>query len=705
MNKKAFVIVVILASLMAFGLVSIAFAANGPKTSKMEIHIYDNPDTENAALQTGVLDINDWPLTKTWIDAWALMPAQVKLDSYVELGMMEIDINNQAWPTGDPANKFYKLSAIQSNQSLAFRQAVAYLTDRDSIITQVLKGYGYKMTVPLPPFQSQYMDMINYTNSAVTYNVGSNSYELNASVGGITYPYSPAMAAYILDKAGFVWNTGHTSRIDPSTGQDMKAVKFYIRQDDPNRLQAGQMLAAALKNIGVPVNSIVTEKTVCYKSVMVLYDYNLYTGGWSLSVIPNEYHDLFASETYYYPLGWSVNYPGFCNNGTLFGPGHSDSEGFDYWALKVAYPATIADAEVANKVAGFLFLKYCAIVPMYCSNAVKAYKTGDTGVINNAGGGVDNYYTFLNGVVADNQWDYGFKSNIEQLNQISSQWLWDQNCLGLMYESLMGVNPFNLAETEYWIAQSSSAGSWDATAKGGDVDATYINFTIRPNVYWHNNMTAGRNLDVYDINFSFYFTKACGAAVAWNYPSVKAFDHITIDTATNTTGIYYLYKSAWALLQAGGLPILNRDTWGALWNTANPTWQTDVRNYDPVTADANGNGLKDIYEDGTGAWIFGSYVANEYVTLNANPYYYLSQDYIAGRLSAMFHDGAGDVNGDGTVSTQDLGLMARALFTTPASPHGTDWGQWNPACDLDGNGVINSVDLSAVARNYGATAG
>jgi len=625
MNNKAFVIVVILATFMAFGMISIALAANGPKTPNMEIHIYTNPDTENADLQTGVLDINDWPLTKYWIDQWALLPAQVTLRDYVELGMMEIDINNQLWPTGDSNNKFYTPASAQSVKAVAFRQAVACLTDRDSIVRDVLKGYGFRMDVPLPPFQSAYIDMINYTTSGVIYN------------------FNRTRAAAILDAAGFTM-LGDGKRQDPLTpGVDMKAVIFYIRQDDPNRLQAGQMLTTELRNIGISVNAIITEKTVCYKNVMVLYAYNLYTGGWSLSIIPNNYHDLYSSDTYYGPsIGWSQNYPGFCNHD------------FDAYAYQVNYPATVAAAEAACKTAGYLFLKYCAIVPMYCSKAVKAYATGWNGVINNAGGGVDNYYTFLNGQSAQTTWDYGFKSDIEQLNQVSSQWLWDQNVLGLMYESLMGVNPFNLAETEYWIANASSIGSWNAVGVGGDSDATYINYTIRPDVHWHNNMTAGPLVTIYDINFSFYFTKACGPGVAWGYTSVSTFDHNTLYPAENKIGVYYSKKSAWAYLWAGGVPILNPLTWGPMWNTTDPLWQTKVRTYDPTTADVNNNGLVDIYEDGTGAWIFKEYSKGNYVTLSANSYYYLDQTYIANRLAAMFHDGAGDVNKDGVVNTQDL---------------------------------------------------
>ena len=659
---------------MAFGMISIAFAASGPRTPDMEIRIYLNPDTENADLQAGVLDINDWPLTEAWVDAWALMPDQIQLRGYVELGMYEIDMNNQMWPTGDSNNKFYTLSSIQSNESFEFRKAVACLIDRDSIVRDVLDGDGYRMDVPVLPFQSAYMDMINYTASGVIYN------------------FNRTKAAEILDAAGFTMLPSGV-RQDPTTpGAAMQPLLFYIRQDDPNRLQAGQMLTTELTSIGIPVIARVRDRIDSYRDVMVLYNYNLYTGGWSLSSIPDQYYDLYSSFTYYGPtIGWSQNYPGFCNHE------------FDDWALKVKYPANESEAQSAAKVAGYLFLKYCAIVPMYCSKAVKAYRTGWEGVVNNGGFGIDNYWTFLNGYnPSDSRFDYGFKSDIEQLNQVSSEWLWDQNVLGLIYESLLGSNPFNLAPTEYFIASAKSTGAWDASGVCGDTDATYINFTIRSDVNFHNNTTAGRLLDVNDVNFSFYFQKACGPGIAWNYPSLAKFDHATVFSATKI-GIYYQKKSAWAFLQAGGLPILNRDLWGPLWNTTDPNWRSKVKTYDPVAQDNNNNGLADIYEDGTGAWIFRSYREAESITLVANSYYYLSQAYISSRLAIMFWLGAGDVNRNGVVNAQDLGYMARAMFTDSDDLYGTDWGQYNPNCDLNLDGIVDTLDLGYVTTNYGKT--
>jgi ABC-type transport system substrate-binding protein len=682
MKKIAFVLTVILATFIAFGLVTTVFADSGPRTPKMLIRIYANPDPENRDLESGVLDLNDWPLTKDWIDKWALLPDDLVLDGYVELGMMEIDMFNQKWPTGDSNNRFYNASIQQSVKSVEFRKAVTMLLDRNKIVSDIMKGQGIKMYVPLPPSQSAYYDMTNYTAS------------------GYVYDFDEVRANQTLWDAGFTLLPGHTWRQDPllAPGVDMAPITFYIRQDDPMRLGAGNLLADALVKMGIPVNRIITEKTVCYKNVMVNYDYHLYTGGWSLSSIPDQYYDLYSSYTYYGPtIGWSQNYPGFCN------------AEFDAWASKVKYPATEDEAQTAAKTAGYLFLKYCAMAPMYCTQAVKAYKKGWSGVVNNGGFGIDNYWSFLNmEKTGDDTIDWGFKSNIEQLNQVSSEWLWDQNVLGLTYEGLLGTNPFNLAPTEFFIASNKSiAGSWNATSVGGDEDATYINFTIRDNVYWHNNDTQGDPLTVDDVSFSFYFQKACGKGIAWSYPSLTTFNKTVTypTTEPNKIGIYYTKKSAWAVQWAGGLPILRKAIWNILWTNVTG-WQMSVKTYDPSKQNINNNDLNDLYEDGTGAWIYNSYVQDEYVTLIANTYYYINQTTISTRLAEMFHAGAGDVNSDGYVYTDDLGKMARAMLTDLSdTPYNGGWGKYSYQCDLNGDGNVDGKDMILVTAHYGQSMG
>jgi hypothetical protein len=68
------------------------------------------------------------------------------------------------------------------------------------------------------------------------------------------------------------------------------------------------------------------------------------------------------------------------------------------------------------------------------------------------------------------------------------------------------------------------------------------------------------------------------------------------------------------------------------------------------------------------------------------------------------HSVVGDVNHDGKIDTADLNTISKALTTTPSDPHGTDWGQWNPDCDLNADNKVNILDLAIAGINFGLQA-
>jgi ABC-type transport system substrate-binding protein len=259
--------------------------------------------------------------------------------------------------------------------------------------------------------------------------------------------------------------------------------------------------------------------------------------------------------------------------------------------------------------------------------------------------------------------------------------------------------------TEFSLAGSFELGTWD-NPETGEV-ATEMNFTLKsdPAPLWHD----GDAVTPEDVKFSMDFALACGPGICFYYPSVQNIHSVDIigDTIRVRMGLFSIWAPQWV----ADLPIFKQSLWGAIEDGTGKTW-TDpdfdfqaVRNYDPMVDDADENGVADLKQDGTGAWVFDEYVLGSYISYTANTNYHTSQAEVDAALERMFHE-VGDVDNDAAIGIKDVGLLLRAFMTTPATG-GTPgaWGAWNPAADLDGDGEVTLVDLTLAGKNYGKVSG
>jgi hypothetical protein len=58
-----------------------------------------------------------------------------------------------------------------------------------------------------------------------------------------------------------------------------------------------------------------------------------------------------------------------------------------------------------------------------------------------------------------------------------------------------------------------------------------------------------------------------------------------------------------------------------------------------------------------------------------------------------------DLNKDGSVNIQDLGIVGAAFGTTVGNSN-----PWNPLADMDNDGIVNILDVCIVAKSYGKVA-
>jgi ABC-type transport system substrate-binding protein len=323
-------------------------------------------------------------------------------------------------------------------------------------------------------------------------------------------------------------------------------------------------------------------------------------------------------------------------------------------------------------------------------------------VVADIGYGVDSYYSFFlmddTRVGKDRTIDYGFKSDIEGLHVISSEWLWDWNAIGLVYESLMGRKPYDksIGAYSYWLATDYTIGSWT----GG----TEVNFTIRSDAVWQDGVA----FTAADVVFSYEFTRHCGKGVAWNFAGVQ---YLNSTWAEGNKVIFRMNvdKALTGQEDPGFLPIIPKHIWEAKfpdwedwYDEATGTWSDDrmaVRDWlfwdepHPIYNSTNPHPTNGVLTKaiGTGAWIFVSHTEGQYIAFNANEMYYKTHAELLAAVKEMFWAGSGDANRNMRIDGPDKAMLHAAW--PPAA--------YDPDVDFNEDMVIDGLDAFLIAKNYG----
>jgi len=558
---------VLLAALMSLLILISLYSANylvkaqeqkfekiGPRVDYLLIKIYMNPEAEALALKAGEIDLMDWPLPSEKVEEFKALK-DVMLHEFVDLGMFELDINNQRWPTN----------------LTKFRQAIAYLVDKDRILSEVVKGFGVRLDTPIPPVLD---------------------FWVNPDVK--KYDYDPEMASKLLEELGFVDTDGDGIRNDPKTGKNMEPLIIYGRADDPRRSEVARMVASELQKIGVPVDLRIVERKVCYQRVMIEYDYHLYTGGWSLSRDPDYLYDLWHSSMYWAPEPWSLNYVGFVNST------------YDHYVEIVKFGSDISEIRVAAFKCQEIMAEQVPFIPLWADVGIIPVRTGWVGVVNEVGVGPRSWWTFFNAHPEDKPLGgtikWGFKSDVETLNPYKAQWFWDWLVLDKIYDTLIVVNPYNLSQDMPWLATSWKVEPW--TAPDG-TKGLKITFYLVKNATFHD----GEPLTSEDVAFTIKFLRDYKSpqwiAQVQNVVDVKTPDDYTVEVYFNTT-------SYWALHWIGGLPILPKHIWETVKDPA--TFEPDEVPH-PTKP-----GMTCLV--GSGPFVFVEHRKGEYILLKANVNYF-----------------------------------------------------------------------------------
>ena len=626
------------------------YEAFGPRVDELQILVYlAGRDAEFGALKAGEIDIIDWPLDYgTYLELLA-DPTNFGVEPLTMIDMYNLEFNCMRWPTSD----------------VNVRRAIAHLFDRTSFLTLQLKSFsGVMLDSPIATEWTQW-----------------HSPDVR------TYPYSATTAAQILTDAGYYDDdTDGTVEYHNASGRfELPQMKFYIRADDPDRLAWGRdyMLYEMLA-VGLPVDGLVRDKTVCWEEVMKMpYDYNIYTGGWGPYVDPDflydQYHSDFGIDYWNAGRDWANNYVFFTNST------------FDSWAEQLKFAVDMPSAELPAKKCQDILMDQVPMIPGWHSAGAIGYRKNyghhageeaywdepwkgivNTKVISGMGtAGANGLWTFYSahpeGFERGGTYRYGFMNDADVFNPVQADFYWDWEFLNKVYDFLITADP-ETGEDLPWMAKSWTVGTWD---KGGGSLATKITMELYQNILWHD----GTPFTAYDVEFTFPYMKAAYSSLF--YPYTVNLDHVTA-TGPYTVEIYWNVLSCWALHWVGGIPMIPKH----IWQSIPPAQSRELGEYETTG-----------HLTGTGPFRFVSREQGQSITLVANPTYFrklVRPDFYTGGQPIPYHNGRIDLDD----------FQAAVFHYGEAAPwlHAID-----PWADVNKDLVIELDDVMEIGVRYGQT--
>lgn len=657
---------------------------NGPRIDELLIKIYATDVAEFTAFEACDIDLVDWPLGTTEISKWTTAPYNetIVLDPYREIGLYEFDINNNKSMVSYPESTY----GISPTWYPEVRHAIAHLVDKPYILTTILGGYGAICESPIMPWLRWYDPTMP------------------------THPYDPAEACRILNAAG--WRGSADPNLPPTdpnakmkyppghlkAGQYVEDVLtrkpdhgliFYRRSDDSKRRDAGNLLIygdathKGMESIGIPVEDNNVPRGTSGPEVMYKKNFHIYTGGWSLSRDPDYLYDLYSIAF----MNWDI---------TEFAQNYDNVQDplWDQYVTRVKYAKTLDEAETYCHLALQRFGDQVFLIPVWTTLGYMAHKK-PWHVVNVDSFGVRNWWNLycINNPtigVTGGTLKWGFKSDVELLNVIYSEWVWDWQVLDKLFDSLIAMNPLNIAVDMPWMASDWTIGTWTNPDNGET--ASKISFTLKDGIKWINPYTGTENSTVTpeDVKFSFQYVYD---HVGWNYPAVADLyknpdGSLKIEISGNTITFYESVLSTWAFHWCGGLPIIPKFIYQ---NIADP------HGFYPGGAGNQRAGLT-----GSGAFYFVSYSTGVSFLLRANGFgtYFMpivpnvdtQPDYI--KIDWGIFKG-NPRSGDWEVNVLDLIIVSSAL--------GWEGPPGDVPSDINKDGSVDVLDLIIVATNLGAS--
>lgn len=553
---------------MSMGALSAADGAwdgNGPYVDEIIMPIITDSEARYLALLRGEIDIYPDVNRPSDIRSFAADP-RIDLTMTPGLHMFYMGFNLQREPLDDPV----------------LRRAMAHLVDRESLVFSVFDGYVFPLAEAVPE--------------------SSPFYHRTAHVA----EYDPQLAERLLNEAGYVRGEDGI-RVDPRTSKPLRTLTLITPtyEESPTSAEVAVRLAQTFQNAGIPVAVVslefntMVERLLRKDPVTEERDFDLFVSGWGLARYPLHLYTLFHSS--------------FDVNGGNNVTGLRDAA-YDAAAEKLWRPRTLEQAYEAAAEAQEIWAALQPYIPIYSLTYIDAFRSDRvTGYVEHVGYGAASNplaspWTALNIRRVDQPEGRGGSirwllfDDPGTLNILASYTAFEDQVLGLIYDSLITANP-ETNEDYPWLATSWVIDTW--TTESGE-EGSVITYQLAEGVTWHD----GVPFTAYDVKFTMDYLKEKKPpnlqAVWQDYSHSIVHDDLTVSVYYNTVSYWHTYATGGFLAEH-------------IWSDVN-----DYESFQPWREPhPEVEGLTKLI--GHGPFVFKEWVPGEYIRLVRNESYWRSQ--------------------------------------------------------------------------------